>query len=81
MNLIVKSGFRLAQASKGNPIVSTGVICMFYLMLNLALAQIEKLIWGERFEHWLDLIFICVCIGYAAYCVGCCAVLNAAERR
>lgn len=70
----------LARASLGNPVISTAVVCMFYLMFNMLVAQIETLICGERFEHWLDPVFLCAWIAYAAYAVYCCAIHNSKKE-
>ncbi len=66
----------LARASKGNPVVSTATIILFYVMFNLLEAMVEKLVFGERFEHWLDPLFMMAFISYSAYSVWMCAVFN-----
>lgn len=69
----------LAAASNGNPIVSTGTIILFWAMFSILEAQIECLIFGERFEHFLDPFFISCFIAWAAYAVWCCAVFNVSK--
>jgi succinate dehydrogenase/fumarate reductase cytochrome b subunit len=66
----------LAKSANGNPVITTVVIILFYLFFNILEAIIEKLIFGERFEHWLDPIFVAGFIAYAAYAVMTCAVFN-----
>ena len=74
--IIEKSGAVLAIACKGNPILTTATIFMFYLFFTMFEAGIEKLIFGERFEHWLDPLFIGCVIAYSAYVVWACAEHN-----
>ena len=71
----------LAQASKGNPVICTLTVMLFYIMFNLLEASIERLIFGERFEHWLDPLFQCGFIGYAGYAVYMCAAWQLAQDR
>ena len=74
--IIERSALALAGASNGSPITTTIVVLLFYLFFNLLEAMLEKLIYGERFEHWLDPIFITVFIAYSAYAVYACALHN-----
>lgn len=76
---ICQSGFSLARASNKNPIVATITVMLFYLAFNLLEATVEKLIFGHRFEHWLDPIFMLGFIGYAGLAVSCCATLRERE--
>ena len=76
MNFISKSAFSLATASKGNPVVSTATVILFFLIFNIIEASVETVIFGERFTHFLDPIFGVLFISYAAYCVESCAVYN-----
>lgn len=79
MNVIQRSALRLAQASDGNPVTSTLVVIMFYVMFNLVEANIEKEIFGSRFEHPLDAVFAVAFMFYAAYAVYWCAVFNSTK--
>lgn len=76
MDYIEKSAAVIAAASKGEPVIATILVALFYLAFSQLEAGIESLIWGDRFEHWLDPIFITTFIAYAAYCVYACAVFN-----
>lgn len=67
----------LAKSADGNPVLTTATIMLFYVMFNIFEGQIERLIFGERFEHWLDPFFVFCFIAYSAYAVWCCAILNA----
>lgn len=75
-NLMQKWTYILANSCKGNPILTTCTIMLFYVMFNMVEAQIERLIFGERFEHWLDIVFQLCAIAYAAYAVYWCALYN-----
>jgi hypothetical protein len=70
----------LARASDGNPILTTATVILFMLLFNVLEANVEKLIFGERFEHWLDPIFISAAIAYSAYAVYACAVFNSNKK-
>lgn len=76
MDLLLKSATTLALASKGNPIVSIIVVFIFYLAFVQFEILIEHLIFGKRFEHWVDVIFISVFMAYAGYVVWACALIN-----
>lgn len=80
MNTLDKVTLTLVEASKGSPVTAIAVIMLFYLMFNLLEAMIEKLIFGERFEHWLDPIFICLFIAYAGYAVFFCAAYQLSKQ-
>jgi hypothetical protein len=69
----------LAKACDGNPVTSIATIMLFYLMFSLVEATVEKLIYGERFVHWLDPFFMCAFIAYSAYAVWWCALWNSAK--
>lgn len=81
MNKFETYTLALAKASKGNPVVSTLTVMLFYIMFNVLEANVERLLFGERFEHWLDPFFICAFIAYAAYAVWMCAAWQMAEDR
>jgi hypothetical protein len=80
MNKLEKATFALAKASSGNPVLSTATVMLFYVMFNLLEANIEKLLFGERFEHWLDPILMLVFIAYSGYAVWWCAIFNASKE-
>lgn len=76
LNRIEKLTLALVRASDGNPVISVLTLMLFYVMFNFLEAQVEMLIFGERFEHWLDPLFVLVLIGYSAYSVWWCAIYN-----
>lgn len=75
-NFIEKSAATLAESANGNPIITTLVIMLFYIMFNVLEATIEEAIFGERFAHFLDPFFALMFIAYAGYAVVACAVFN-----
>jgi hypothetical protein len=72
MNIISKSIKQLVSASSGDPATTTIVVMLFALMFNVLLASIETVLYGGRFAHWLDPLFIAVFIVYAARAVIAC---------
>ena len=78
-NFIEESAYVLAESANGNPITTTLVIMLFYIMFNVLEATIEKVLFGERFEHFLDPFFALMFIAYAAYAVMACAFFNSAK--
>ncbi len=76
MKYIKMSAKYLAQSAEGNPIITTCVVFLFYLLFSLFEAAVEVLVFGERFEHWLDPLFVGCFIAYSAYAVYACAVYN-----
>ena len=80
MKKLLPATLALVKASKGCPVMSTATILLFYVMFTLFEGQVEKLIFGDRFEHWLDPIFSAVFICYAAYTVAVCGAFNSATN-
>ena len=76
MNKLEKVTFALARASDGSPVISTATVMLFYVMFCVLEAIVEKLIYGDHFEHWLDPVFILAFIAYSAYAVYWCAMFN-----
>lgn len=81
MKIIKRSAMALARAADGNPTITTVVTMLFFVGFSILEGQIELLIWGERFLHWLDPFFIVGFMAYAAYSVYACAVFNSAKQR
>lgn len=80
VNKFKEAFYVLAGASSGNPVLAVATIMLFYVMFNLLLAQLEKLIFGERFEHFLDPVFALFFIASSAYSVWWCAIYNSEQR-
>jgi hypothetical protein len=74
--LIKSMTFRLVAASDADPVRTSITIMIFYIMFNMALATLEALIWGERFEHWLDPVFVIMFMAYMAHAVFWCAAVQ-----
>lgn len=79
MDYLRNSVMTLAAASKGNPVISTLVVILFQIGFNLIEATVERLLFGERFEHLLDPVFMVAFISFAAYAVWACAVFNSTK--
>ncbi|WKT59137.1 hypothetical protein Q2E61_09375 [Microbulbifer thermotolerans] len=71
---IFRSAEIIAVASDRNPILASVIVFIFYLWFNAVEASAEILIFGHRFEHWLDPFFILVFMTYSALTVWACAV-------
>ena len=80
-NFIEKSAMTLAESANGSPITTTLVIMLFYIMFNVLEASIEKVFFGERFEHLLDPFFALMFIAYAGYAVMACAFFNSSKGK
>lgn len=76
MSTLQKFTMTLVAAAKGNPIVTTVIIFMFYVGFNCLEATIEELVFGSRFLHWLDFVFVGGFMAYAGYAVYGCAKYN-----
>ena len=79
MNIIKKATLHLCWACDDNPISTTAVVFLAMLFFNIIEATIEKLIFGERFEHWLDPIFMGCFIAWASYAVYMCSLIKLAR--
>ena len=80
-NYIENSVIYLAAAAEGNPVTTTCVVGLFFLFFNILEATVEKLLFGERLEHWLDPIFVLCFIAYSAYAVMGCAIYNRTKEQ
>ena len=79
MNKIQQATLRLAQSCDGNPVSTTIVVMLFFIMFSVFEATIETVFFGHRFEHLLDPFFQLAFIGYSAYAVYWCAVFNSTK--
>ena len=73
MQKIIASAFIVARASGWNPFLSVLTVYLFYIGFAVVESSIERLIWGESFEHILDPIFALAFMSHAALCVYICA--------
>ena len=81
MNKLKQAMWVLVEASNGNPLLSVGTVMLFYVMFNTLLAVVEKLIFGDRFEHLLDPIISLLFMAIAGYSVWWCAIFNRETRQ
>lgn len=72
--------YALALASKGNPVRATITVMLYWGMFIFVEVGIERLIWGERFEHWLDPMFSVCFIAFAAHAVWQCAIVQTIRK-
>lgn len=79
MEIINKITIYMVHASSGNPVITTLLVFFVYLAFDLLESTVEKMIWGERFEHWLDPIIIGVFIAWGSYSVYLCALYNSSK--
>lgn len=64
----------VARASGDNPLVSAGVVFIFWMAANGLMELIETLIWGELFQHWGDFVVAILFIGFFGHTVWFCAM-------
>lgn len=76
MNVLKKSLAVLAESCEGNPVKTTLTTMLFFVMFTVAEAQIQRLIFGEYFQHWLEVVFVLAFIAYSAAAVWACAEFN-----
>ena len=76
MSILKESALTIALASNGRPVVSIVVVTLFYIAFVQFEILIEHLIYGKRFEHWLDIVFVSAFIAYAVYVVMACALVR-----
>jgi len=76
MKIIKRPAIVIARSSGGNPVLAMLVVFGFWAALNLVATQVETLIWGSTFPHWMDVVVLVATIIYAAACVWFCAVIN-----
>lgn len=76
MKIIKRSAIVIARSSGGNPVLAMLVVFGFWVALNLVAGQVETLIWGSPFPHWMDVVVLVTAIIYAAACVWYCAIIN-----
>jgi len=76
LNIIHESAMTIARSAGGNPVTATFVVILFVLGIQMVSVTVERLIWGERFEHWVDVVILVASIAYSAYVVYACALFN-----
>ena len=76
IKIIRKATVYLAFSCDKNPILTTIMISLAMIVFNMVEGTVETLIFGDRFEHWLDPLFMCIFIAWGAYATYICAVLK-----
>lgn len=79
MKCLERMASRIALASDGNPVLASATVFLFWLAFSAIEAIVERLVFGERFEHWLDPIFGLAFMAYAAWCVWVCAEVQVSK--
>ena len=74
IDTIINSAKTVAKSSGGNPVIAMVLVFGFYAFFNMVMAHIETLLFGESFEHWLDVPVAFLFMAYMAICVWCCAI-------
>jgi hypothetical protein len=78
--LIYRSARYLSASAKYNPVMALSLTWMSYLLFTIAEAQVETLIWGDRFEHWLDPVFLVLLALYQLAVIEVCAIMNETKK-
>ena len=76
INIITTATTYLAISCDKIPLFITVMIFLAMLAFTMVEGTIETLIFGDRFEHWLDPLFMCIFIAWGAYAIYICAVLK-----
>lgn len=79
MKYLRRMALRIAVSADGNPVLASATVFLFWLAFNVVEAAVEKLIFGERFEHWLDPLFGLAFMAYAGWCVWICAEVQVSK--
>lgn len=78
---IQNSAATLAHASKGNPAIALCVIFILWFVFNLVEGVIEKLLYGEPFTHWFDIVIGVAVFTYSVYTVWVCSEVNSGNNK
>ena len=81
MRILRRMAQRIAVAADGNPVIASVTVALFWIAFNIVEATAERLIFGDRFEHWLDPVFGLAFMAYAAWCVWICAEVQVGKSR
>ena len=78
--LIFRSASIVCQSMADNAAGAVVVVMLFYFGFSAIEAQIETLIFGDRFIHFLDPIFSVLFMAYSGVVVYVCAARNAKDK-
>lgn len=76
MNLFQLVSWMIVRACKGDPLKTTLMAFFMYVFVNMIEAVLETLIFGERFEHWGDVVIMLGAFFYSGYLTYLCGVYN-----
>lgn len=72
MKFLNKLAHSIVYLAKNSILITCIIIFIIYTLFNYVEAQVEILIYGERFEHSLDTVFLSGFILFTVYCIiGC----------
>lgn len=71
--MVFRLSIIVSLACKGNPILATLLVFLYYMAFSMIEAMIERLLFGERFEHWIDPFFALTFMMFAGLCSYQCA--------
>ena len=76
INFIIKVANHVAWSAGNNALLAVLLVFCYLVAFNFLEGLIEKLIWGESFEHALDVFFTAGFIGFSFVVVYRCAINN-----
>ena len=76
IDFIIKVANHVAWSANNNALFAVLTVYCFWVAFNFLEGFIEKLFWGESFEHILDVFFTAGFIGFSFVVVYRCAINN-----
>ena len=74
--LIITSALSIADDCRGSYFRAFVALIVWYILFIVVEVAVEKLVFGYRFEHFLDCIFVGMFAVYGVIVMHCCNVLN-----
>lgn len=81
MKLLRFIAHSIVVASKGNPTIAGLACIILFFLFNLAEGAIEIMVFGERFVHWFDVLWISLHIIFLIWVFNLCAQYQLQEKR
>ena len=81
MKFINKYTLMLVIGCDKSPLRSTAMIFAFYIFFSIIQSSVERLIFGEMFENWLEPIFTLIFMVWAACAAYLCGVIRVEEAK
>ena len=75
-NYIIISALSIADDCRGNYFRAFITLIIYYIFFSAVEIAVEKLIFGYRFEHFLDWWFVGMFSVYGVIVMHCCKFLN-----